>query len=79
MRLAVGLLLVLPLTTCGGSSDGDSGVPQSNADALAEQYTECGPLVAEWERVEAEVAEQPQRGQLLLALGRRMNELGCSR
>lgn len=72
------VLLALALAACGREA-GDPGIPQGNADAMAEQYTECGPLVAEWKRVDAEVTEQPERGQLLLALGRRMNELGCSR
>lgn len=80
MRLVVAATLVLALAACGGDAgDSDAEAPQGNADATAERYTECGPLVAEWERVDAEVTEQPERGQLLLALGRRMNELGCSR
>lgn len=77
MRLVVAAALTVALAACGG--DGDPGVPQGNPDAVAEQYTECGPLVSEWERVDAEVNEQPKRGQLLLALGRQMDELGCGR
>lgn len=80
MRLVVGAILALTLPACGGDAgDSDAEVPQGNADAMAGQYTECGPLVAEWERVDAKVTEQPERGQLLTALGRRMDELGCSR
>ncbi len=75
MRLVVAAVRTLLLAACGGGGGGDPGVPQGNPDAVAEQYTECGPLVSEWERVDAEVTEQPERGQLLLALARRMDEL----
>lgn len=61
------------------SPEGVEADPGPAAAFHASTYDSCEPLVAEWNRVDVEVVDQPERGAYLLALGRRMGALGCTR